>query len=151
LNRVVSSKDKCSQALLFLLEAPECGLAPGAERVEGSIVIASNTAAAVRMLFIIIFGVVISVVVYNFGANITFYFETSKKKRENLNRKLRTTVPFVRSNRSETISTAGWPKGIYVVKATIGKDVLTEKVMVKYYSTICLDLSQALGLSFICG
>ena len=103
------------------------------------------------MLFIIILGVVISVVVYNFGANITFYFETSKKKRENLNRKLRTTVPFVRSNRSETISTAGWPKGIYVVKATIGKDVLTEKVMVKYYSTICLDLSQALGLSFICG
>lgn len=34
-------------------------------------------------------------------------------------------------NRSETISTAGWPKGIYVVKVTIGKEELTEKVMVK--------------------
>lgn len=35
------------------------------------------------------------------------------------------------TNRSETISTAGWPKGIYVVKATIGKEVFTEKVIVK--------------------
>lgn len=35
------------------------------------------------------------------------------------------------TSRSETISTAGWPKGIYVVKVTIGKEVLTEKVMVK--------------------
>lgn len=35
------------------------------------------------------------------------------------------------SSRSETISTAGWPKGIYVVKATVGKEVLTEKVMVR--------------------
>jgi len=34
-------------------------------------------------------------------------------------------------NRSETISTAGWPKGIYIVKVTIGKEELTEKVMVK--------------------
>ena len=35
------------------------------------------------------------------------------------------------TNRSETISTAGWPKGIYIVKVTIGKEELTEKVMVK--------------------
>lgn len=35
------------------------------------------------------------------------------------------------SSRSETISTAGWPNGIYVVKATIGNEVLTEKVMVR--------------------
>lgn len=35
------------------------------------------------------------------------------------------------SSRSETISTAGWPKGIYVVKATVGKEVLTEKVIVR--------------------
>ena len=35
------------------------------------------------------------------------------------------------TSRSETISTAGWPKGIYIVKVTIGKDVLTEKVIVK--------------------
>ena len=34
-------------------------------------------------------------------------------------------------NRSETISTAGWPKGIYVIKVTIGKEKLTEKVIVK--------------------
>ena len=34
-------------------------------------------------------------------------------------------------NRSETISTAGWPKGIYIVKVTIGKEELTEKIMVK--------------------
>jgi hypothetical protein len=34
-------------------------------------------------------------------------------------------------NRSETISTAEWPKGIYIVKVTIGKEELTEKVMVK--------------------
>ena len=33
-------------------------------------------------------------------------------------------------NRSETISTAGWPKGIYIVKVTIGKEELTEKIMV---------------------
>ena len=33
-------------------------------------------------------------------------------------------------NRSETISTAGWPKGIYIVKVTIGKEELTEKVIV---------------------
>lgn len=35
------------------------------------------------------------------------------------------------TNCSETISTAGWPKGIYIVKATIGKEELTEKVIVK--------------------
>ena len=34
-------------------------------------------------------------------------------------------------NRSETISTTGWPKGVYIVKVTIGKEELTEKVMVK--------------------
>ena len=34
------------------------------------------------------------------------------------------------SNRSESISTAGWPKGIYVVKVTIGKEELTEKVII---------------------
>lgn len=33
-------------------------------------------------------------------------------------------------SRSTTIATSGWPKGIYVVKATIGKEVLTEKVIV---------------------
>ena len=35
------------------------------------------------------------------------------------------------TSRSESISTVGWPKGIYVVKVTIGKEVLTEKVIVK--------------------
>lgn len=35
------------------------------------------------------------------------------------------------TSRSETISTAGWPKGIYIVKVTIGKEELTEKVVVK--------------------
>ena len=35
------------------------------------------------------------------------------------------------TSRSETISTAGWPKGIYIVKVTVGKEVLTEKVFVK--------------------
>ena len=34
------------------------------------------------------------------------------------------------ASRSETISTAGWPKGIYIVKVTIGKEELTEKVLV---------------------
>ena len=33
--------------------------------------------------------------------------------------------------RSETISTVGWPKGIYIVKVTIGKEEQTEKVLVK--------------------
>lgn len=33
--------------------------------------------------------------------------------------------------RSESISTVGWPKGVYVVKATIGDEELTEKVIVK--------------------
>lgn len=35
------------------------------------------------------------------------------------------------ASRSEIISTIGWPKGIYIVKATIGKEELTEKVIVK--------------------
>jgi hypothetical protein len=35
------------------------------------------------------------------------------------------------TSRSEIISTIGWPKGIYIVKATIGKEELTEKVIVK--------------------
>ena len=35
------------------------------------------------------------------------------------------------TSRSESISTIGWPKGIYVVKATIGDEELTEKVIVK--------------------
>ena len=35
------------------------------------------------------------------------------------------------TNRSETISTVGWPKGIYVVKVTIGKEEMTEKIIVK--------------------
>ena len=35
------------------------------------------------------------------------------------------------SSRSTTISTAGWPKGMYVVRVTIGNEVLTEKVIVK--------------------
>lgn len=32
---------------------------------------------------------------------------------------------------STTISTAGWPKGIYIVKATIGKEATTEKIIVR--------------------
>lgn len=35
------------------------------------------------------------------------------------------------ASRSESISTVGWPKGIYVVKATIDDEELTEKVIVK--------------------
>lgn len=35
------------------------------------------------------------------------------------------------TSRSKTISTAGWPKGIYAVKAIVGKEELTEKVFVK--------------------
>jgi subtilisin family serine protease len=35
------------------------------------------------------------------------------------------------TNRFETISTIGWPKGIYIVKVTIGKEELTEKVIVR--------------------
>lgn len=35
------------------------------------------------------------------------------------------------SNRSETISTAGWPEGIYAVKAAVGKEELTGKFIVK--------------------
>jgi hypothetical protein len=35
------------------------------------------------------------------------------------------------SSRSTTISTAGWPKGMYVVRVNIGNEVLTEKVIVK--------------------
>lgn len=35
------------------------------------------------------------------------------------------------TSRSETISTVGWSKGIYIVKVTIDKEELTEKVIVK--------------------
>ena len=35
------------------------------------------------------------------------------------------------SIRSTTISTAGWPKGMYVVRVTIGNEVLTDKVVIK--------------------
>lgn len=35
------------------------------------------------------------------------------------------------TSRSESISTAGWPTGVYVVKVTIGEEVLAEKVIVK--------------------
>ena len=35
------------------------------------------------------------------------------------------------SSRSTTISTAGWLKGMYVVRVTIGNEVLTEKVVIK--------------------
>lgn len=34
-------------------------------------------------------------------------------------------------NRSESISTAGWSKGVYIVKVTIGKEELTEKILVQ--------------------
>lgn len=34
-------------------------------------------------------------------------------------------------SRSATISTSGWPKDVYVVKVTVGKEVLTEKFIVK--------------------
>ncbi|MBR5392340.1 MAG: T9SS type A sorting domain-containing protein [Prevotella sp.] len=29
------------------------------------------------------------------------------------------------------MSTAGWPKGMYVVRVTIGNEVLTDKVVIK--------------------
>jgi hypothetical protein len=35
------------------------------------------------------------------------------------------------TSRSETISTIGWPKGIYIIKITIGKEELTEKIIVQ--------------------
>lgn len=35
------------------------------------------------------------------------------------------------NSRSITISTAGWPKGIYIIKATIGKEDTTEKFIVR--------------------
>ena len=35
------------------------------------------------------------------------------------------------SSRSSTVSTAGWPKGMYVVRVTIGNEVLTDKVVIK--------------------
>ena len=31
----------------------------------------------------------------------------------------------------KTFSTAGWPKGVYIIKATLGKDEVTEKIIVK--------------------
>ncbi len=35
------------------------------------------------------------------------------------------------NSRSTTISTTGWPKGIYIIKAIIGKEEATEKIVVK--------------------
>jgi hypothetical protein len=35
------------------------------------------------------------------------------------------------TSRSATISTLGWPKGIYIIKVTIGKEMHTEKFIVK--------------------
>lgn len=35
------------------------------------------------------------------------------------------------TSRSVSISTSTWPKGLYIVKATVGKEELTEKVIVK--------------------
>ena len=35
------------------------------------------------------------------------------------------------NTRSTTISTAGWPKGVYIIKAKIGKEEVTEKIVVK--------------------
>lgn len=35
------------------------------------------------------------------------------------------------TDRSVSIPTSAWPKGVYVVKATVGKTELTEKVVVK--------------------
>lgn len=35
------------------------------------------------------------------------------------------------TSRSETISTIGWPKGVYIIKVIIGKEEFTEKVIVK--------------------
>lgn len=35
------------------------------------------------------------------------------------------------NSRSTSVSTAGWPKGMYVVRVTIGNEVLTEKVVIK--------------------
>ena len=35
------------------------------------------------------------------------------------------------TSRSESISTVGWPKGVYIVKVTIGEEELTEKVIVR--------------------
>ena len=35
------------------------------------------------------------------------------------------------NTRSTTISTIGWPKGVYIIKAKIGKEEVTEKIVVK--------------------
>ncbi|MDO4985714.1 MAG: S8 family serine peptidase [Prevotella sp.] len=35
------------------------------------------------------------------------------------------------NTRSTTISTVGWPKGVYIIKAKIGKEEVTEKIVVK--------------------
>ena len=35
------------------------------------------------------------------------------------------------TSRSESISTVGWPKGVYIVKVTIGKEELTKKILVQ--------------------
>ena len=34
-------------------------------------------------------------------------------------------------SRSESISTAGWSKGVYIIKVTIGKEELTKKTLVQ--------------------
>ena len=34
-------------------------------------------------------------------------------------------------NRSTSVSTLGWPKGLYVVKAIVDKEELTEKVVIR--------------------
>ena len=52
----------------------------------------------------------------------------NKKEHKQNWREMNTQSP---TSRSEIISTIGWPRGIYIVKATIGKEELTEKVIVK--------------------
>ena len=34
------------------------------------------------------------------------------------------------TSRSLTVSAAGWPKGMYMVNVTVGKEVMTRKVVV---------------------
>jgi hypothetical protein len=35
------------------------------------------------------------------------------------------------TSRTLTVSTAGWPKGMYVVNVTVGKETWSEKIMKK--------------------
>jgi Zn-dependent metalloprotease len=35
------------------------------------------------------------------------------------------------TSRSASVSTIGWPKGVYIIKATVGDEVITEKITVK--------------------